>query len=132
MLVRVIVLPMARPASVFSLVPWNSAGYSRAPAPMIAPWPFMSRGTECTVPMPPGLVSEIVVPWKSAGVSLFERARVTRSSYAARYSLNDIVSARLMLGTNSARVPSGLGRSIAMPRLMWAGATTDGLPSTSA
>ncbi|SIH56233.1 Uncharacterised protein [Mycobacteroides abscessus subsp. abscessus] len=47
---------------------------------MIAPCPFVSRGTECTVPMPPGLVSEIVVPWKSVGVSLLSRARLTRSS----------------------------------------------------
>ena len=35
-------------------------------------------------------------------------------------------------GTSSARVPSGFGRSIAMPRLTWAGATTHGLPSISA
>jgi hypothetical protein len=34
----------------------------------------MSRGTECTVPMPPGFVSEIVVPAKSSAVSLFARA----------------------------------------------------------
>ena len=74
------VLPMPSSTSVFSLEPWNSAGYSRAPAPTMQPWPFMSRGTECTVPMPPGLVSEIVVPWKSAAVSLLPRARVTRSS----------------------------------------------------
>ena len=42
--------------------PANAAGYSIAPTPMIVPWPCISRGTECTVPMPPGLVSEIVVP----------------------------------------------------------------------
>ena len=47
---------------------------------MMQPWPFMRRGTECTVPMPPGLVSEIVAPWKSSAVSLLPRARVTRSS----------------------------------------------------
>ena len=75
-----IVLPIARFASVFSDEPWNSAGYSRAPAPMMQPWPFMSRGTECTVPMPPGFVSEIVAPEKSSAVSLFCLARVTRSS----------------------------------------------------
>ncbi len=45
-----------------------------------AAWPFMRRGTEWTVPIPPGLVSEIVVPWKSAAVSLPPRARFTRSS----------------------------------------------------
>ena len=43
-----------------------------------------------------------------------------------------MVSARLMFGTSSERVPSGLGRSIAMPRLTWAGTTTLGLPSGSA
>ncbi|CNL44057.1 Uncharacterised protein [Mycobacterium tuberculosis] len=43
-----------------------------------------------------------------------------------------MVSARLMLGTMRARVPSGFGTSIAMPRLTCAGATTDGLPSISA
>ncbi len=76
----VIVLPMPSTSIVFWLVPWNSAGYSRAPTPMMQPWPFISRGTECTVPMPPGLVSESVVPWKSAAVSLLPRARTTRSS----------------------------------------------------
>ncbi len=47
---------------------------------MMAPWPFMRRGTEWTVPMPPGLVSEIVVPWKSSTVSLLARALRTMSS----------------------------------------------------
>ncbi|OUD85953.1 hypothetical protein BC477_16200 [Clavibacter michiganensis subsp. michiganensis] len=53
-LVRVMVLPMPSSTSVLGEDPWNSAGYSRAPAPMMAPWPFMRRGTEWTVPMPPG------------------------------------------------------------------------------
>jgi hypothetical protein len=56
------VLPIARPARVFSLEPWNSAGYSSAPTPMMALCPDISRGTEWLVPMPPGLVNEIVVP----------------------------------------------------------------------
>ncbi len=63
-----------------SLAPWNSAGYSIAPAPTIAPWPCIRRGTECTVPMVPGLVSEIVTPAKSSAVSLPSRARRTMSS----------------------------------------------------
>ena len=50
--------------------PATPAGYSIAPTPMIAPWPFIRRGTEWLVPMPPGLVSEIVVPWKSSTVEL--------------------------------------------------------------
>ena len=33
-----------------------------APTPMIALCPDINRGTEWLVPMPPGLVSEIVVP----------------------------------------------------------------------
>ena len=41
-----------------------------APAAMIAPWPGISRGLDAMVPTVPGLVSEIVVPWKSAGVKL--------------------------------------------------------------
>ena len=56
------ILEMPRSARVCSLAPWNSAGYSSAPTPMIAHCPAISRGTECLVPMPPGLVSEIVVP----------------------------------------------------------------------
>ena len=56
------ILEMPRSARVCSLAPWNSAGYSIAPTPMIAPCPAISRGTEWTVPIPPGLVSETVVP----------------------------------------------------------------------
>lgn len=74
------VLPMPSSTSVFSEEPWNSAGYSRAPAPMMQPWPFIRRGTEWTVPMPPGFVSESVVPAKSPATSLLPRARFTRSS----------------------------------------------------
>ena len=58
----VIVLLMPRSASVWGDAPWNSAGYSIAPTPMIVPWPGISRGTEWTVPMVPGLVRLIVVP----------------------------------------------------------------------
>ena len=74
------VLPMPRSARVRSDEPWNAAGYSSAPAPTMQPAPWVSRGTECSVPMPPGLVSEIVVPAKSAAVSLLLRARATTSS----------------------------------------------------
>ena len=73
-------LPTPSSAMRSSLAPWNSAGYSIAPTPMIAPWPRISRGTECTVPMVPGLVSEIVTPAKSSAVSLPSRARRTMSS----------------------------------------------------
>ena len=60
--------------SVSVLAPCHSAGYSSAPTPMIAPWPCIRRGTEWTVPMVPGLVRVIVVPWKSSTVSLLPRA----------------------------------------------------------
>ena len=44
------------------------------------PWPAISLGTECSVPIVPGLVIVAVVPWKSATASLPERARRTVSS----------------------------------------------------
>ena len=37
------------------------------PTPTMAPWPGMSRGTDCLVPMVPGLVSDTVAPAKSSG-----------------------------------------------------------------
>ena len=78
--VSVITLLIALRAIVSSDAPWYSGGYSIAPTPTIAPWPFISRGTEWLVPMVPGLVSEIVVPWKSSTVSLPSRVRRTTSS----------------------------------------------------
>ncbi len=65
---------------VSSDMPAYGAGYSIAPTPMIAPWPTVSRGMECTVPMPPGLVSETVAPEWSSIVSSLRRARRTISS----------------------------------------------------
>ena len=66
--------------SASGFIPWNSAGYSIAPTPMIAPWPAVSRGTEWLVPIVPGLVRLIVVPVKSSIVSLLARARRMMSS----------------------------------------------------
>ena len=43
------------------------------PTPMITPWPGISLGTLCTVPIVPGLVSEMVAPAKSSIVSLLVR-----------------------------------------------------------
>lgn len=97
---------------------------------MMVPCPGIRRGTECTVPIPPGLVSEIVVPWKSATVSFDPRALRTRSSYAVQNCAKSRVSAFLMLGTSSWREPSGLARSIASPNPTWAGWLTAGLPSS--
>jgi len=51
-----------------------------APTPMIAPWPRMSRGMDWTVPIVPGLVSVMVVPWKSSTVRVPARALRTTSS----------------------------------------------------
>ncbi len=47
---------------------------------MIVPWPPISRGTEATVPIPPGLVSVMLVPWKSSAVSEFSRVLRISSS----------------------------------------------------
>src|SRR3954452_23170209 len=124
-------LLIALRAIASSEAPCHSGGYSMAPTPMIAPWPFIRRGTEWLVPMVPGLVRLIVVPWKSETSSLLLRAFLTISSYAVQKWAKSIDSAALMLGTSSWRVPSGLGRSIARPRLMCAGVTSVGLPSTT-
>ncbi len=92
----------------------------------------MSRGTEWTVPIVPGLVSEIVVPWKSSTPSLPPRALRTISSYATQNSRKSRVSASLIDGTRSWRLPSSFCTSIARPRPTCSGLTRTGLPSTSA
>jgi hypothetical protein len=38
-------------------------GYEIAPVATIVPWPGIRRGTDATVPRPPGLVSEMLAPW---------------------------------------------------------------------
>ena len=73
-----------------------------------------------------------MVPWKSSTVSLFWRALRTTSSYIATNWAKSSSSVCLMLGTTSWRLPSGLARSMAMPRLTCAGLRRTGLPSTSA
>ena len=98
---------------------------------MMAPCPGMRRGTEWTVPMPPGFVSETVVPLKSSTVSLPLRAFLTTSSYAVQNWKKSIVSVPLIEGTRSCREPSSFCRSMAMPRLTWAGWTSWGLPFSS-
>ena len=67
-------------AMVSGAAPCHSGGYSMAPTPMIAPWPAMSRGTECWVPNVPGLVRLMVVPAKSATERSPDLARRTTSS----------------------------------------------------
>ncbi len=130
--VSVITLLTARLAIVSSAAPWYSGAYSIAPTPMMQPWPCISRGTECWVPIVPGLVRLIVVPWKSGSASLLSRARRTMSSYAIQNSAKFIDSAALIDGTSSCRVPSGFCMSMARPRLMCCGFTRVGLPPVSA
>ncbi len=60
--VSVSTLLIAIRARVSAEAPEYSAGYSIAPTAMIVPWPDISRGTDCTVPSVPGLVSDNVVP----------------------------------------------------------------------
>ena len=99
-------LLMPRRARVSWEAPWYSAGYSIAPTPMIVPWPGISRGTEWTVPMVPGLVREIVVPAKSSTASLPARAWRTIVLVGRQNWRKSIVSASLMVGTRSWRAPS--------------------------
>ena len=103
-----------------------------APTPTMQPCPTISRGTECSVPIVPGLVRLIVVPAKSSTVSLPVRALRTTSSYAVQNCRKSMASAPLMLGTRSWRVPSSLATSMARPRLTCSGRTRTGLPSSSA
>ena len=44
------------------VIAWYSAGYSIAPVAMMTHCPAIRRGFEETVPIVPGLVSEMVVP----------------------------------------------------------------------
>ena len=52
-----------------------------APVATIVPWPFINRGTDATVPMPPGLVSTMLAPLSSSATSLPVRAFATSVSY---------------------------------------------------
>ncbi len=95
------------------------------------PWPGISRGTECTVPIVPGLVMVAVVPWKSVTASLPARARRTTSSYVVQNWRKSISSAALMFGTSSCLPPSAAWTSMARPRLTCSGRAIAGLPFSS-
>ena len=95
------------------------------------PWPFISRGTDAIVPMPPGLVSETLAPWRSSAPSLFSRAFPISSPNASRNCRNDSRPASRMTGTISVRPPSLRSTSTAMPRLTAPSSITCGLPSIS-
>ncbi len=96
--------------------PRHSAGYPIAPTATIVPWPGMRRGTEATVPRPPGLVSVSVAPCSSSAVSVLLRARSISRSYSSRNSLNGSAAASRITGTISPREPSFRTVSTAMPR----------------
>ncbi len=97
----------------------------------MAAWPAISRGTDSTVPIMPGLVIVTVVPAKSSTVILLVLTFLTSSSYARTKAAKSSVSARLMFGTSSVRPPSGRFTSTARPRLTCSGRATLGLPPTS-
>ena len=84
---------------------------------MIVPCAGIKRGTEATVPIVPGFVSEIVVPSKSEISSVLLRALRTTSLYDLRNCAKSIACARFTFGTTSDRDPSLRSMSMAMPRL---------------
>ena len=90
---------------------------------MMLPWPAMSRGTDATVPRPPGLVSVMVAPAKSSGMRRLLRALSTADSYAAWNAAKSIVSARWMTGTTRPLLPSFRCTSTARPSPMPSGCT---------
>ena len=91
----------------------------------------MSRGTDWTVPIVPGLVSVTVAPAKSSGLSLFDRTLRMSSSYAPQKPRKSSVSASRITGTSRVRLPSLFSMSTAMPRPTCSLRTTSGLPSAS-
>ena len=92
---------MAPAAMIGALAPPSGAGWT--------PW----------CPTVPGLVSEMVVPWKSAGVSL-ARARASHQVVEGADVLLEIRArpAFLMFGTIRLRAPSLPATSTAIPRLI--------------
>ena len=70
MLVMVMILLIPSCERAAAVIPWYSAGYWIDPVAMIALCPDIRRGVDATVPIMPGFVSDIVVPWKSSRVSL--------------------------------------------------------------
>ncbi len=80
--VEVIVMTFSTPraARVSGWALPRPGGYAMDPVATIVPWPSMSRGTDATVPRPPGLVSVTEAPRSSSGFTWPERVRPTRSS----------------------------------------------------
>ena len=95
---------------------------------MIAPCPGIKRGTDATVPMPPGLVRVMVAPCSSSAVSALPRARSMSRSYSVRKASNERCPASRITGTTRNRAPSLRVLSTASPRCGPPG-TRAGLPS---
>ena len=64
--------------------PATPGGGVIAPVAMMQPCPGIRRGTEATVPIPPGLVRVTVAPWRSSGDMFPVRVFAIRSSYTSR------------------------------------------------
>ena len=125
--VDVIVITFSAPIAAPTAA--SPGGYPIAPVATIVPWPFISRGTEAIVPIPPGLVSETFAPWRSSAVSSFSRALAIRSLNAARNCGKVSRPASRITGTISVRPPSLRSTSTAMPRWQAPSSITCGLPS---
>jgi hypothetical protein len=87
-----------------------------APVATIVPWPGISRGTEATVPMPPGLVSTMLAPRRSSTLRVLLRARAMSRSYSSRKAAKVIAPASRITGTTRNRLPSLRRVSTAIPR----------------
>ena len=98
---------------------------------MIALWPASSRGTEATVPIPPGLVRLMLVPWKSSAVSLFSRVLAISSSKEEWKPAKSRSWEFLIAGTIRLWEPSLRVTSTAIPRLTGPFSIAIGLPSRS-
>ena len=119
-------------APIISPMAPSPTGYAIEPVATIVPCPAISRGTEATVPMPPGFVSVMFAPCRSSAVSVFVRAFSTSASYAPRSSSKGIAPASAITGTISVLVPSFFSTSTASPRFTCPSSTRWGLPSISA
>ena len=96
----------------------------------MTPWPGISRGTDCTVPIVPGLVSVTVAPAKSSAVSLLALDLADELLVGGREAGEvERVGVADAPGTTSVRLPSAFSTSTARPRLTCSLRTTRGLPS---
>ena len=112
-------------------IPRRPGGSTIAPVAMMQPWPGIRRGTDATVPIPPGLVRVIVAPCMSSGDSDPSRVLWIISSYTSRKPAKSIVSAPLITGTINVREPSLRCTSTASPRFTCSCTMRCGLPSSS-